>query len=132
MAAPNLSPEFENPLFLRTCCDALERRGETELPRGLAGVSGVFEFYFRAVSEAVTARMTLFPRLRIVERALEAITAAMVTASSGYLPINDVLVLFESLHSSYNPTEQSIFFQLEHEGVLTVAPVSEGDRKSGV
>lgn len=126
MAAPNFSPEFENPLFLRTCCDALERRGETELPRGLAGVSGVFDFYFGAVSEAVTARMKLFPRLRIVERALEAITAAMVTARSGYLPIDDALVLLEGLHASSNHTEQSLFFQLENEGVLTVEPVVEG------
>src|SRR3546814_13045214 len=104
MAAPNLSPEFENPLFLRTCCDALERRGETELPRGLAGVSGVFEFYFGAVSEAVTARMTLFPRLRIVERALEAITAAQLTARCGYLQINVGLFMFESLHASTKKT----------------------------
>lgn len=71
MAAPNFSPEFENPLFLRTCCDALERCGEQELPRGLAGVSGVFDFYFGAVADAITARMSLYPRLRIVETALE-------------------------------------------------------------
>src|SRR5690606_19184988 len=42
MAAPNFAPEFENPLFLRTCCDMLERLGEQELPRGVAGVSSVF------------------------------------------------------------------------------------------
>ncbi|WP_456305593.1 hypothetical protein, partial [Gluconacetobacter sacchari] len=125
MAAPNLSPEFENPLFLRTCCDALERRGETELPRGLAGVSGVFNFYFGAVAEAITARMKLFPRLRVVERALEAITAAMVAARSGYLPINDAFVLLDGLHASNNQMQQSLFFQIENEGVLTVEPVVE-------
>lgn len=126
MAAPNLSPEFENPLFLRTCCDALERRGERELPRGLAGVSGVFDFYFGAISEAITARMGLFPRLRIVEQALDGITAAMVIARSGYLPINAVHALLEGLHSSQNKAEQSLFFQLENEGVLTVEPEVDG------
>lgn len=126
MAAPNLSPEFENPLFLRTCCDALERRGESELPRGLAGVSGVFDFYFGAVSEAITARMGLFPRLRIVEQALDGITAAMVTARSGYLPINAVHAFLEGLHPSQNKAEQSLFFQLENEGVLTVEPEVDG------
>src|SRR3546814_16340171 len=70
--------------------------------------------------------MTLFPRLRIVERALEAITAAMVTARSCYLPINDVLVLFESLHAWNNQTEQRLVFQLAHEGGLTVEPVIDG------
>ena len=126
MAAPNLSPEFENPLFLRTCCDALERRGEQELPRGLAGVSGVFDFYFGAVADAITARMGLYARLRIVETALKRLTQAMVEARSGYLPIAQVNALLEELHPSLNQTEQSLFFQLENEGVLTVEPVIEG------
>jgi hypothetical protein len=126
MAAPNFSPEFENPLFLRTCCDALERRGEQELPRGLSGVSGIFDFYFGAVADAITARMGLFPRHRIVENALVALTEAMVEARSGYLPIGDVLALLERLHPSQNQTEQSLFFQFENEGVLTVEPMVEG------
>ena len=126
MAAPNFSPEFENPLFLRTCCDALERRGEQELPRGLAGVSGVFDFYFGAVADAITARMGLYPRLRIVETAIERLTQAMVDARSGYLPMAQVHALLEELHPSQNQTEQSLFFQLENEGVLTVEPVIDG------
>jgi hypothetical protein len=126
MAAPNFSPEFENPLFLRTCCDALQRRGEQELPRGLAGVSGVFDFYFGAVSDAITARMGLYPRLRIVEKALDAVTRAMVEARSGYLPVAEVHALLEALHPSQNQTERSLFFQLENEGVLTVEPKVDG------
>lgn len=126
MAAPNLSPEFENPLFLRTCCDALQRRGEQELPRGLVGVSGVFDFYFGAVADAITARMGLYPRLRIVENGFEALTRAMVEARSGHLPIAEVHALLEGLHASQNQTEQSLFFQLENEGVLTVEPEVDG------
>ncbi|MAA73887.1 MAG: hypothetical protein CMN28_04180, partial [Salinisphaeraceae bacterium] len=126
MAAPNFSPEFENPLFLRTCCDALQRRGEQELPKGLEGVSGVFDFYFRAVAEAITARLGLYPRLRIVENALEDLTQAMIEARSGSLPIAEVIALFEKLHPSQNQAEQSLFFQLENEGVISVEPVLEG------
>ena len=33
--APKLLPEFNTPLFLKTCCDYLEKEGKTELPRGL-------------------------------------------------------------------------------------------------
>ena len=126
MAAPNFSPEFENPLFLRTCCDALEHREERELPRGLAGVSGVFDFYFSAVAETITERMGLFPRLQIVERALRSLTQAMVDARNGYLPIDEVLAQLEALHPSQNQTEQSLFFQLENEEGLTVEPVVDG------
>jgi hypothetical protein len=126
MAAPNFSPEFENPLFLRTCCDALERRREHELPRGLVGVSSVFDFYFASVSDAITSRMGLFPRLQIVERALSVLTQAMVDERSGYLPIARVLALLEELHPSHGQTEQNLFFQLENEGVLTVEPLVDG------
>lgn len=128
MAAPNFSPEFENPLFLRTCCDALEHRGEQELPRGLVGVSGVFNFYFGAVAGAITARLGLYQRLRVVETALERLTQAMVEARSGSLPIAVVNSLLEELHPSRNQTEQSLFFQFENEGVLTVEPVFDGLR----
>lgn len=126
MAAPSFSPEFENPLFLRTCCDALLRRGETELPRGLAGVSSVFDFYFGAVSESITARMGLFPRLRIVETAIGKLTRAMVEARSGYLPVGEAHAILESLHASHNRAENSLFFHLETEGVITVEPVFNG------
>ena len=34
---PWLSPEFGNPLFLRTTCQALQRNGRREFPRGLRG-----------------------------------------------------------------------------------------------
>ena len=33
---PNMVPEFQNPLFLKTCCDALDAAGQTELPEGPA------------------------------------------------------------------------------------------------
>jgi hypothetical protein len=36
-ATPWLSPEFVNPLFLRSCCNALQREGRREFPKGLTG-----------------------------------------------------------------------------------------------
>lgn len=127
MAAPQFAPEFENPLFLRTCCDMLERRGERELPRGLAGVSSVFDFYFAAVVEKLNPRMGLAPRLKRVEAGLAALTEAMVVAGTGYLCIGEANDLLESVHNSSGRAEQSLFFQLESEGVLAVEPVREGD-----
>lgn len=123
MAAPHLAPEFENPLFLRTCCDLLERRGERELPRGLAGVTSIFEFYFGAIAETLTHRMGLDARLRIVERALNALTQRMVEAGIGYLPIQEVIALVEGIHPSHGRQEQSLLFQLENEGVIAIEPV---------
>lgn len=127
MAAPHFAVEFENPLFLRTCCDMLERRGSREFPRGLDGVSRVFDFYFGAVVEALNHRMGLAPRLKRVEAALEALAEAMVVAGTGYLLIQTANAILERIHGSNGRAEQSLFFQLESEGVLAVELVHDDD-----
>jgi len=125
MAAPHFAPEFENPLFLRTCCDMLDRRGERELPRGIGGVSSIFDFYFGAVAETLNQRMGLAPRLKRVESALAAITEAMVAAGTGYLSIDAANEIFEGIHPSNGRNDQSLLFQFESEGVLAVEPMRE-------
>lgn len=125
MAVPHFAFEFENPLFLRTCCDMLERRGTREFPRGLDGVSSVFDFYFGAVVETLNHRMGLAPRLKRVEAALAALAEAMVAAGTGYLLIETANEILESIHASSGRAEQSLFFQLESEGVLAVELVQD-------
>lgn len=122
MAAPTLAPEFENPLFLRTCCDLLVRRGESALPRGLDGVSAIFDFYFGAVAETLTRRMGLNPRHRIVERALDELTEQMVKEGTGYVAVDTVIALLEALHPSRARNEDDLLFQLESEGVIAIEP----------
>ncbi|MBB3799406.1 hypothetical protein FHY17_003694 [Xanthomonas arboricola] len=129
MAAPHLAPEFENPLFLRTCCDMLERRGSKEFPRGVAGVSSVFDFYYGAIAVTLNQRMGLAPRLKRVETALAALTDAMVDASTGYLPLGDANRILEGIHDSRGRTDQSLFFQLENEGVISVEAAHDGDER---
>jgi hypothetical protein len=53
IARPNtpwLSPEFSNPLFLKTASEALFAKGKTEFPRGLTGISEVMALYLDALS----------------------------------------------------------------------------------
>ncbi|WP_386082403.1 hypothetical protein ACFIOZ_03970 [Vreelandella sp. F11] len=127
MAAPHFAPEFENPLFLRSCCDMLERRGERELPRGLDGVSSVFNFYFGAIVETLNQRMRLVPRRKFVEKGLRALTEAMVAEGIGYLSIDKATQILDEVHPSDGRTDQDLFFQLENEGVIAVELVREGD-----
>lgn len=127
MGAPHFAPELENPLFLRTLCDMLERTGERELPRGLSGVSSIFKFYLAAVATELNQRMGLVPRHRRVEKALTAISDAMVKAGTGYLPIDSVTELIERIHPSNGIAERDLFTQLEHEGVIAVELIQEGD-----
>lgn len=127
MAVPHFAPEFENPLFLRTCCDMLDRSGQQTFPRGLAGVSATFNFYFEAVVTTINNKMGLTPRRRRVEAVLEALTTAMVSTGSGYLDLNVSMDIIESLHPSGGRVDQDLFVHLESEGVITVEPVSDGN-----
>ena len=48
-ATPWLSPEFTNPLFLRTTANALHREGASEYPTGLHGTKRVMSFYLNSI-----------------------------------------------------------------------------------
>ena len=125
--APNLVPEFENPLFLKTCCDALEKEGETEFPKGLRGVTSIFEFYYKAVSGSLNRRMKLDPNLEIVPEAITGFTQLLVEIGKGYASKREAVTLFESVLASGGSIEKSLLTQLESEGLLTVEPLRQDD-----
>jgi hypothetical protein len=120
---PNPLPEFENPLFLKTCCDFLLRQGEREIPRGLQGISGIFGFYLNAVVASVERAMKLDPTAQIVKRAVGALSEAYAERGEGYLPVPEVRTLFETILPSLGQLERSLLKQLESEGVLSIEPV---------
>lgn len=49
-ATPWLPPEFMNPLFLRTACMALQKKGQRQFPLGLRGAREMIRFYFNAAA----------------------------------------------------------------------------------
>jgi hypothetical protein len=125
--APNLVPEFLNPLFLKTCCDFLDREGENELPRGLRGVSAIFGFYNQAVVRAVTRRMKLDPNLDLVATALVRFADVFVARGEGYAPKANIISVFEAVLPSNGSLDRSLLAQLESEGILAIEPVRQDD-----
>ncbi len=123
--APNLVPEINNPLFLKTCCDFLEKEGKTELPRGLRGVSSIFGFYNDAVTRALNQRMRLDPRFDIIPKAISALAKRLADEGRGYLEKAKALELFESIRPSGGRLDASLLAQLESEGVLSVEPIRQ-------
>lgn len=49
-ATPWLSPEFVNPLFLRSCANALQAEGLHEFPKGLNGTKAILAFYLKSLA----------------------------------------------------------------------------------
>lgn len=125
--APNLTPEFENPLFLKTCCDFLEKEGETELPKGLRGVTSIFKFYNKAIANSLTKRMQLDEHHEIIPKAINGFARLLVDSGRGYASRYEVIDLFESILNSGGYLERSLLSQFESEGLLAVEPVAQDD-----
>ena len=128
--APNLVPEFENPLFLKTCCDSLERENKTELPRGLRGITKIFDYYGKAVARSLNRRMKLDSHLEIVPKALHGLVELMVSAGTGNISKQDAIDHFESVLPSNGHLNRSLLAQLTSEGILTVDSVRNEDGSS--
>lgn len=127
MAAPNLIPEFYNPLFLKTCCDFLEKEGCKELPRGLTGVTAIFEFYSDAVARIIESRLRLDRRRKIVTLALTQLASAFDEGYRGYIDIATATKILDSLLPSDGTVDKSLLAQLESEGVVAIEPVAGED-----
>ena len=117
---PNMLPEFENPLFLKTCCDALISGGQREFPKGLRGVSAIFRFYSEAVAAALVRRMKLDPHQNIVLQAISGFAQLLSNAERGYATKSSAIEFFESVFQSQGFSSTALLTQFEHEGLLTV------------
>jgi len=130
MAAPNLVPEFENPLFLKTCCDYLRKEGLNEFPRGLRGVTEIFQFYFTAVARQIERRLKLDPAQDIVGRAITALAEVGDRSERGYIPAASARAILEAILPSQGLYDRSLLSQLTSEGVLSIDPLRLPDGRS--
>ncbi|MEH7255587.1 hypothetical protein V7111_26105, partial [Neobacillus niacini] len=68
---PISSPEFSNPLFLKTCCKALKLNGYTSFPKGLHGQSKLFDFYLESVEKIINRKKKYLPGQGVVQNTLD-------------------------------------------------------------
>lgn len=119
-SSPNLAREFENPLFLRTCCEYLDTENLRQLPKGMDGVTAIFDFYLAAVANKVQRELKLIPELKIPRKALEQFLGACTAhGDGGSLPLEDTINLLEGIHNSGGYSDRSLFSAFLSEGVLT-------------
>ena len=119
-SSPNLAHEFENPLFLRTCCRYLEQKNLKQLPKGLQGITAIFNFYLSAVAEKVETELRLVPQQKIARKALDGfLDASTADGDGGSLPLETTIELFERYLNSGGRVERSLLSAFLSEGVLT-------------
>ena len=78
---PLFVPEFTNPLFLKLYCEGLNGMGLVAPPAGETHVSDVFKWYLESKAVRIANRLKLDPRVRPVERAIDAFCEALADAN---------------------------------------------------
>ena len=119
-SSPHLAREFENPLFLRTCCTYLDADDRKRLPKGLDGITAIFNFYLSAVAQKVDRDLKLVPQLKIARRALDGfLDASAKRLEQGPLALHEAVDLLDRYHASGGRVDRSLLTAFLSEGVLT-------------
>jgi hypothetical protein len=127
-SSPNLAHEFENPLFLRTCCAYLDAENLKQLPKGLEGITAIFDFYLSAVAKKVERDLRLVPQQKIARKALDGFLDACAShGDGGSLPLDATIELLERVHNSGGSVDKSLLSAFLSEGVFT----QEVERQQG-
>lgn len=122
--ARNLVPEFQNPLFLKSCCDFLKKEGKKRNPTRTTRRQRDLRLYNGAVVRTVTKRMKLHTDLDRVSRALRRFEALLVSREEEYVAqIRD----YFHLRSSGRSLERCLLSPLEGERVLAIELVRQDD-----
>ena len=114
---PLLSPEFSNPLFVKTCCEALSRRGERSFPKGVRGVKSMFALYLDSIDSVLQLRMDIDPKEHVGSKAIQRLAKAMAAAGSGALTRDVANQLCNEVHQAA-AFSSSLLHHLIAEGAL--------------
>jgi hypothetical protein len=117
-SVPILAPEFTNPLFLKTCCHALKENGTTSFPKGMHGVTRLFDFFLLSVEKTIARRKEYNPSEQIIKTALKDFASQLFPKNFSGLSIGEARKLINSYDPNINKGD-TLFNELMHEGILS-------------
>ncbi|NTV47210.1 MAG: hypothetical protein HGB11_11965, partial [Chlorobiales bacterium] len=87
-STPWLSPEFVNPLFLRSVCLSLERDKKSEFPSGLTGTRKILKYYLESIGRNIAQKegcTSLSPKLG---RSVQDIAGKMLETKTDFMELD--------------------------------------------
>jgi hypothetical protein len=116
---PLLTPEFQNPLFLKLFCKGIKDAGLTEMPKGLHGVTRMFDFLLDAVNQKLSApdQLDFDPKKRIVHSALRSVAEGVAGSAAHFLTRDEAQAIVDT-HLPGRTYNHSLFARLLSEGLL--------------
>ena len=127
-SAPITSPEFTNPLFLKTCCKAMKEQGMTAFPKGLHGISSLLDFYINSVERTVSIRKRYRTGEDVVRKSIETFALALYPDHQFGLPMDKAISMINGFDTRANQADPLLDILID-EGVLSED--MEIDEKTG-
>jgi len=118
-SVPLLNPEFQTPLFLKIFCKGLANKGLTRIPKGLHGITAIFDFFVASIYKRLQLpdKLSLSPYSDVVRRVIDRITTVMAERMTHWLPIAEAEQLVNADLPPCGYTD-SLFYHLLSEGLL--------------
>ena len=116
-SVPILSPEFQNPLFLKTICESLNGLGMTRLPTGFQGITQTFDLYLRSINVRLASSLDYDPSDNLVLEALENLADHTVTSGERWILRKDARHIVDAILPGRR-FEDSLFNGLLSEGAI--------------
>jgi hypothetical protein len=125
---PLLTPEFQNPQFLKLLCKGLNNAGIAEIPRGSQGITGIYHNFIDSIDHKLSDPefLNYDPRERLVWKAVAALAGTMADISDNRIPVNEAKRIVNDIRST-SGYHHSLFHYLETEGILTETMMYNGD-----
>ncbi|MAF77944.1 MAG: hypothetical protein CME60_07260 [Halobacteriovoraceae bacterium] len=133
-SVPILSPEFTNPLFLKTCCDGIKESGNRSFPKGINGISALFNFYIDSISKIINRKKKYLSGESIVNKSLDSFVRALYPDRFYGVPVGEAREIIDSHDIKRGSGGGTLFELLIDEGILAldIMPDPIGDNKRGI
>lgn len=116
-STPLLESEFSNPLFLVHLCKGLKAMDMHRLPRGIQGISTVFNLHIKGINNRLAEKLGFNPNKDLIREALEAFAKELVDLGERWLPLARAEDVINALLSG-REFERSLYHGLVIEGLL--------------
>lgn len=111
---PILNPEFTNPLFLLTICEAVKDLPEKSFPKGFNGINITYSLYKQSLNQKFEKKRPEYKYQDIVSKAIEKLAIKLFNTEYHSLNIAESVEFFNSEFSKF----PSLFSDLIEESVL--------------
>ena len=119
-SVPLLHPEFQNPLFLKLFCEALNKSGNSKIPDGLQGITKIIDFFLGSINDRLSKpdRLNYSSNINVVRKAIDALISEKIDKESRYISYENAFELADSILDKYS-REKGLLDEMISEGILS-------------